>query len=1253
VRRWLSRAVIVLAVGALFLFGVLLVLEESGLVARLVRQRLARALGPLGARLELEHAELVWFEPGLELTGLRLDSGAGAAPSVLQIERLRVTLAPTLDEVRALTLEGGRAVLGPRFFDDWNRFATHASSLDGGTRSAFPFAHVRDFELALELYDGSNFELGRLTLAARERESASIELAGRLEPSLGGAIGAPDAILLGGLVAPGGVEVWSSAHELALESRALPAGAIPRRWPELDGAARLTLEAAFQMTFADAARPTGRIRAWLDRGRFRLGSQHPTLTGLELELEADLQPSAGGDLWSKEAWDGRARLQGTLGPSPLWLWTEVGRRVPGDAWARVFGRAGEVAVDERSLAPLGLAEPTRFVHEMLDPEGRVDLGFVGSIGGRADSLSHDLALRIEARGEASVRYLGVPGEPASGLPLPLRRVEAEVLAAARSSAARPWRLSIPKMVGEHGSGVLDGWMQVTAPERTDGAFPMPELDVVLRTSSLAVDPALIASLAANKDLAWLGPDFAPAGGTLGGEFRLRTGPEFGGTSGAGDLRLEGVSLRWSEVPVQLDGVSGDIRLRWGRAPSVALGRPELRRRDFAVAYDLDNRRAPERLGARARVAGWVREEPIPPVFDPETLPTEFLQEIRVEIDELGLRGRDFEILATSFPALRHEVESYGAVGRVRVLYHGAAPALDLPYQASIEVTPLEVHARPQFFQRQTRDLRGRVLVETLQGQAGESRAAQLVLSGTWPSGVELFTTGTIPHRGQALVHVYGAGIDPDNTSFKGALLTSLAESPTSGGIDLTSWTLAGPVDLALTTRFDPASPEPAVNHYLIQLRDNELRTEDLFLEDLRGTLVQEGDVLSSELVEGSLRGHPIEVRALCTFPLALLGSVPQADPWLAREGFWSDTAGRVLQADLHCAALPLDAAHLEGLLAPEALAHLRENPSWRGALDVLGARLVVTTEAGDRGKVAVRGPMRLHDLSVRLGLPIEVETAEVDLRELVLESERYRGWAEIARVNAALAERRLTNARMIAGYVDGRLTIDNLSGDFEGGRLESLGGASGGARKALGVDLFEPHRFDVAMRLVRVSVGSLLRGVFRSTIADEGVLDASLQISGTPDDVLALTGRGSLSLDEGALWSIPVIRVLFARLGFDKSGLFDRLRSRFELRDGRVQVSHLEIRSALMDLVGRGWQDLDGELSYDLEVRYELLDKLGPLGRLLYWLNNSLMRVAVRGDFERPAVKVRNSILELISSFDDRPERRLPLPSFSPLGPRF
>ncbi|HEX6884813.1 MAG TPA: AsmA-like C-terminal region-containing protein [Planctomycetota bacterium] len=1252
-RVWLSRLLIGTAAACLLGLGLLLVFEESGLLARVVERRLARALGPLGERLSLDHAALRWFEPGLELVGLRLEGPKDAAPSALELHRVHLVLSPRLDAVRWVSIEGGRMLLGPRLFDDWNRLATRTSEPGARGDGHMPLVTARDFELGLELFDGSSFELGRLALAARADADGTVELAGRLEPSLGGALVAPEAIRLSGVLSDEGVQVWSAARALALESRALPPSALPPGWPQIEGAARLTLEADFQLVYADVARPSGRIRASLDGGRFRFGSDRPALSDLELELEADLAPPPGGDLWQRESWDGRARLRARVDDAPVLLWAEVGRRVAGTAWLEASGRARGVRIDAQSLAALGLEQPTRFAREMLGPTGRLDLGASVSLGGRADALSHDIAVHFGSDGAAALTYLGVPGEPGTGLPLPLFAVRGEGVAGVHSGQTRPWRLCVPAVTAQHGSGSLAGWMQLLAPAREAGAFPLPELDLELATPSLAVDATLLAALEANPDLAWIRPDFAPANGTLAADLRLRSGPELGGTSAAAEVRLAGVSLRWSEVPVQMDGVSGELKLRWARDVSVVRDKPHLHQRALGVAYELDNRRASGRLGARARVAGWVREPPLPPVFDPAAVPDELHQELWIEIDELGLRGRDFEILAESFPQLEREVEGYGAVGRVRVRFHGAQPSLLLPFRSSIEATPLEVHARPQFFQRQTRDLRGRVLIEAVEDQGGETRAAHFVLGGTWPSGVELFASGTIPFTGEALMHVYGAGIDPDNTSFKGALLTSLAESPTSGGIDLTDWTLAGPVDLALTSRFDPASPAPATNDYQIQLRDNDLRSTDLVLRDLRGTLVQQGDVLTSSLVEATLGGHPLELRDLCTFPLAMLPAVGGADPWLAREGFWSDPNGRALQADVHCRDLPLDAQHLAGLLTPEALAHLRENPDFRGFLDVLGARLVMTSEFDDDGRVAMRGPMRLHDMSLQLGLPIEVRTAEVDLREMVLESERFRGWAEIAGMDASLAERRLSSARMIAGYVDGRLTIDNLSGDFEGGRLESLGGAGGGSSKALGIDLFEPHRFDVAMRISDANVESLMRGVFQSSIADEGKLDATLQLSGRPDDVLGLTGQGTLALDEGALWSIPVIRVLFAQLGFEKGGLFDRLRSRFELRDGRVQVSHLEIQSALMNLVGRGWQDLDGELAYDLEVRYALLDRLGPVGRLLYWLNNSLMRVAVRGDFERPEVAVRNSILELVKGFDDRPPRSLPLPKFSPLGPRF
>lgn len=1252
---WLRRILVGLAALAALAFGGLLVLEESGLLTRVVRNRLARELGEVGAGLTLEHVALAWFEPGLELRGLRLTTGGAPGTPDLELRHLHLTFSPRLERLDGVRVEGGRVLLGARLFDAWNRLANQRAERAGqGPPATPPAGSVRGLEVALELYDGKHFELGAVDLCARPGPDGGIELAGRLAPSLGGAITSPVPIRINGAVTPERARLWASARDLALETRALPANALARPLPLSEGSARLTLDSSFELEFADAARPRGHLRASLREGKLLVRPDVPRVEDLAIELEAALEPPPGADPWGRDSWDARASVRGRLGATPLWAWSEFGRNLPAGQWLKAWGEAREVSVEPEALAALGLEPRVAFAREMLQPHGHVDLDASVAIGREDGNWTHDAAARVRAASGFTLAYHGLPGEAESGFPVPFAHLGGELLAASRTEGDRPWRLAGLGLSAEESEGRLDGWLQVTAPSRSASpAFPLPELDLVISSPSLALVPALRAGLEQNHYLRWIGPAFSPENGTLAGDFRLRTGPELGGTSGQGSLRLRGVSLRWSEVPVPLDNVEGRLDLLWEREVSVARDQPLLHRRPIGVAYVFDNRGGP-RVGAQARVEGWVRELPCPPVFDPAVPPPEALQELRVEIDELGLRGRDFDLLSARFPALEREVQEYGAVGRTRVHYRGVQLAPGAPFLSEIEATPIEVHVRPQFFQRQTRDLHGRILIQSEDGEAGQENAAQFVLAGTWPGGVELFGQGQIPATGEAHVQVLGAGIDPSNTSFKGALITSLAEgNPASGGVDLSSWTLAGRVDFALQTSFDPLDPAPPRNRYRFQLRNNDFHSTDLVLRDLHGTFTQEDDLLSSPLVEATLGGHPLELRNVLTFPLAILPRVPGADPLLAREGFWKDPTGRAMQAEVVTRDLPLDAEHLVGLLEPAVLENLRQNPSWRGELDVLGARLLVTREERNQGKVALRGSMQAHDIALRLGLPIRIDTAHVALQESIVEGGRFRGWASIDGLEATIAERRLSDASMIAGYVDGRLTIDNLSGEFEGGRLESLGGALGGASKALGVDLAEPHRFDVAVRLNGVGVGGLLRGVFQSSIADEGVLDASLQLSGTPGEVLALTGRGALSLDEGALWSIPVMRELFQQLGFDKGGLFDRLRSRFELRDGRLKVSHLEIRSSLLDLVGEGWQDLDGRLSYDLEVRYGLVDRLGLFGRVLYWLNNSLMRVAVRGDFDRPVVKIRNSILELLSGFDSNPPRRLPMPGFSALGARF
>lgn len=1252
----LVRGLHVLAWTLLAAFAALWVAEVSGLLTHAVRRRIAGELGPLGQRLQVERVALRWFEPAVVLEGVNLVATGEAEPPALRLDRVVVSLGWNLRQLRALRVEGGRVLGGDRLLTDWSRLVEYRGRdrTESGSRTVrrLPGFVVSDLRLALELPDLSLFEVGALDLLARPAGHEDFELAGRVKPTLGGAVEGPGRILVQGRLDRTGVALTAWARDLEVATRALELPAPFGSSPVSEAAARVTLDSSFETGFLDGRPPRALLRASVSGGRvLPAGSRHPW-EDVELEVDAEFRPRPGMDFWEREAWDARATLSASSGTRPLRARLAFGRNVAGGRWGEAWGTIEGLDLGAESLADLGLppalAPLLDHLRATFSPEGVVDVAGVLEVQhDRTTGWERDLAVHAGARGGLAVTYRGWPEEPGTGLPYTVDGISGDAVFALRPRGTPLWRAGAGGLSGRHGPGEARGWLRFEAPD-VRSARPVPSFEIELEARGLPIDDDVRAALEANRDLNWVWPTFAPEGGRFGTRWRLLSSAQHGGLTAAGEVRLEDVGMRWNEVPVPLAGVSGNLSVRWAATPVPGPG-PRGWVRPFGVGYRFDNLAA-ERVGAQASVRGWLRED-APPQGWKAGEPPPLIQEIALDLPSLGLRGRDYDILVQSFPPLGRQLGELSARGRVRARYHGVEPEVGAPFVSTIEATPIEVEVTPVFFQRRT-PVRGRVLVDSVDdGSEQGAFASRHSLFGTWPGLVELATRGVVPASADATIEVYGAGIDPSNTSFKGALVTSLTEGATQT-LDLSAWKLAGPVDFSMKATFDPRSDEPAENRYRMYLRDNDLETEDLALANLNGTLDQSGDTLASAHVFGTLGGHPIELRDVRTFPLAALRTIDDVDPWLLREGFWNDVNGHALQADLYFRDLPLDEAHLESLLDEEDLELVRDE-HWSGQMDALGARLVVTSESDDRGRVALRGDLRLHDMTMRLGLPIAVETADVHVEESVIESSRLRGWAHIDGLVADIAERRLTDGRMIASYVDGRLTMDNLAGAFEGGSLEALGGTGGGARKALGIDLSEPYRFDVAVRLRRVDIAGLLQGVFASSIADEGVLDATLQISGTPEEVLGWTGRGTLGLEEGALWSIPVIRELFGQLGFDRTGLFDRMQARFELRDGRVSVDHIAIRSNLFDLVGRGWQDLDGRLAYDLEVRYGLLDSLGIFNRLLYWLNNNLWRVAIRGDFERPLVTIRNFLFELLTGFDDDPARLLPMPRFSSLGPRF
>ncbi|MEW6071117.1 MAG: AsmA-like C-terminal region-containing protein [Planctomycetota bacterium] len=1279
--RLLSRLALAAAWLVVWVAALLFVVEESGLLTDLARAELASRLGPLGAGMEIEHVRLKWFEPGLVAEGvlLRPPPAAGAAeaprPLLLRLDSVHLSIDPRFDPrrpLRRLRADGGRVRISDALFDAFGRFSAWRAEEGGAGILPFepPSLVLTDIDVDLELPTGETLDLGEVTLAATFDGAEGYDFVGRLTPTLAGAVPRAVAIHVEGHQGPEGARLSSTVRGLPVEVGPAAVPAALRSLSIERFAGELSLTAETSIAWSPSPALQSEVRVSIADASLRLAAPAGPVEELAIELAATYEYAAGGRLWDRAAWSARMRIAGEWEGSPLFAHGEFGREAPGEDWAHLAGRLEALPVDAASADRLALRGAARRTFEAFSPVGTVDVAFDVALPAGAGSEG---APRWGPRALAHVRHTGRSGAAfhgwpnaageREGLPIPCTDLRGDLLLSYVPASPRPLRLGIVRLSADHGSGrvLFDGLL--SSPDPASG-FPLAELDLDLSVPAMAVDDRLRAGLEGGPDTRKIWTDWGPRGGTLSAAWRLHQSARTDGFTAAGDVEIRDASLAWAGLPVRLEGVGGHLELRWGERAMRVRGEPRRRHRPFGIAYRFANLSpAGIRERAEAEVVGFGRSEAVAAPaggeeeIDAAKVAREWIEDLEVRVPALLLRGADWDVLAATFPALATEVAALGARGSVGARFRGVRPAAPAPYVSVVEVAPLVAEVTPEEFPRRTRDLSGRVLIrtETAPGGTGEpSTAVGLALAGSWPQGVELALHGEIPPRGPARLDVLGAGVDPTNTAFKGALATARAEGeePAEGGLDSSGGSIHGRLDFAARTEFAAGEDTPPESTVRVHLRRNELQNGSLRLGNLRGVLEQRGELWTSPRLEATLAGHPLELHDVLVLPLRDASALPTTDPLLSRPGFWRDPDGFAVQAELHARDLPADEEHLASLVGAEVLAALRESATWTGAVDVSGARILLTSEAGGEGKVAIRGRVEPHDLAMRLGVPIEVSRGVLDIRELVFEQGLVRGWGEIGDLDARIADRRLSGARMIVGYVDGRLTIDDLTGEFEGGELQALGATGSGSRKALGIDLSPPYRFDVAVRLRNVPLDRLLRGVFPSPIADQGIMDLALQVSGTPGEVLGLTGSAWLRLEEGRLWSIPVMRELFHQLGFDETAIFSRLRARFELRNGVVETPHIEIKSKIVNLVGSGSLALDGALHYDLEMHTSLLDRLEGPNRLVYWLNNILWRVAVRGDMARPVVRVRSALLEILRPFR-APARALPLPAFAPLPRRF
>lgn len=1282
--------------------------SATGALTPVAERLLASRLGPLGDGLELEGARVDLFGPAIVLEGLRIDDERGEPH--LRLARVRATLSPGAlagRPLESIVVQGGSVVLSaelldgldPSNGDDPGEATPDDPGPDdeGGRRPSRrvrpPLVIVRDVTLNARDDDDVERWLGRVDLAVDEDAAGRRTLAGAVHRA-----GAGTVHLAGGDRSDGRFAVAATADQLPVALEELPwRGALADAGVHLlDGELTFRLDGLIDLDGEHP--PHATLRASFANANLggNLGAaglvsddELGTIPSLELAsagvgLEVEFAPAEGEDWRGLGAWSLLTHVDGLFGDTPMEAWVLAGDAAGVGDIARVWAHLPDANVEPDFLRGVGLWRVLRKEWKALEPRGRVALTaglrvpiqVVPAPGVEAPPVQSDLVVDVEGDGRAGFTFRGWQnsGGEREGLPLPFDEARGRVAFGRLETLERPVlrreRLAVLGIELARPSGArMSARGMVCTPLEPGRA----DIDLQLRASGIPIDAALLEALGELDATAGIERDYAPEGGSLDADVRVVQLKTLEGLAASGRIDVHDTRLAWHELPAPVDACSGTLHLAWAGHQRVYTRGPGRTRhqRPFGLALDLRGRLA---TAAGVAVRGQFRDDR-PPLPDGTVLPDEprsraDVQSLTVELERLSLRGQDMRILQEEWPVLGETLAEIDAKGWVDAVYRSDRDGQDAALASEVTVALDGIELLPDAFRMPTRDVRGTVrsqLVEVTDPEEVELDDEEAVavsieghVLGTWARDVPLSAHVSIPAFGVGRLRARAAGVDPSNPALLGALLIVMDES--EGGIaestGVTDIGLTGRMDFSVDSRLDRDSELSAEDLLRVFLRGNTLASGSVELRELEGVLQHSERVLSSDRIAARIGRTPVVLSGVHLLPAEEVHRFLDDHPLLAREGFLPGNAGTVMLGRLSARDLPIDAEHLGVFVGEDVVERVLEEFEWRGSLDIEDAALYMTGDGRGNAKLGVQGPLVPHDVHLQLGVPLNVISGALDIHALILEAGRARAWVDVRDLFGNVAGRHLDHASMTITYVDGRMTVGGLDAQLEGGTLASLGGPGRGDT-ALALDLVEPYRFDLGVRLgARVEgesdaeVDRLFGGLFDSSVRDLGRARGELRLSGSPQSLLDLEGEGTIDLVDARLWSVPVARELFRSLGFDATATFDRMAMRFEVADGRVEMTEVRVESPLLHLVGSGSMDLNGELHQRFDVRYSLVEKLGPITMLIYWIQNSLLRVEIRGDMTRPQIFLRNGLTEMFQR-EARWDRDLPLPDYSRLAPRF
>ncbi len=1243
--------------------------ESTGLLSRMVRRRAQAALTPLGLEAELGDSRIGWFSRSLSVSDIRVVGSSPSEELEWTVRDVRLVLGFRLSTgffLERIEAKGGLLQISEQGL--WQLREDLAANPSIGENKK-PGLHVQPHVLveglAIKFFDGAKtWDQGSLWVENNPAdEGLSVMLRWLLpgqESPLGTAarMEAPQQLVARAHSLKGApLRIQLQAHEVDLGATNL--SPLLAHWiPSLHEepiAGLLSLEGRVDVPLAQGNRTSANVRLQLRDAYVPLVTQGPkrqSFQNLDFDLEGSYVGRKAQDWMKRDSWRGRAQALARWSDVDLRLQTRFGQSARPDSMADIWLQTEALEVSQEFAERLGNPKVVTNLRDMLDPEGSIALAaglrLPADLHWLEEKVPHlPLAVRVDSRGTMSVAYVGPPnylhdGMRDVGFPRRIAEAQGKVIFIAEPAldiSQRTGIFDVSGTVGEGRAEVQGGvWAPLVDPEvrrmqrEVPGQYPLlASSRLAIRGYGLTFDQPMVDAFEGLRGVEGSQEvlnDFSPRDGDV--DLVLDFWGKRGKFSPNSRLEVQARSLdaSWSRFPIPMKDVTASVVLiSDDEKPHESSSQLQ-----YEVLGNSPVSRAPLHVSGHSIVRGKQAEQTWTQLLAPE----------------INLRSSALKTSLDSVdPEFRSVFEQAHLTGWLDLVLQSVQARSGETIQTYAEARPHGegLSALPGAFPIETNSMRGRILARA-EIEPGIQRVE--------PEHIRLWTRTHILGR-------FGSRSQPFPLSI---LATSEPDQPAQGSlavadIDVLSPLIVGAVGQYLSTdrdrfqAFDPDSipmegrisgscdllfappgtdgdPEIDVRLELDLARFGPEGKE--ILRDLKGQVTWSKEVGSwkGKNLTGLLGETPIRLHQLSVSP---------------------QEQGTQVVLDFSATGLPVDEQHLEPFLEPELLRTLITELDSKGHLDVHKGHL--TLFIPDHGPPALRlqAQIRPRNAFIRLGLPVEVEDTQLFEIDLHYEGTHVRARGTVEGLTGNVAERHLDDANFQFTYVAPRLTIEEFTGSFEGGRLNSLGAGADGPAGFFALDLEPPFRFSLSAAMSKVDVGRLLAGVFNSDFANEGLLDGELRLNGDVDHLTQVRGSGHARLSDSALWAIPVFQSLFSQLGFDTTATFKLMQAGFQVGDGRINMHQMQIKSDLLSLIGTGWVDFDGGLKQDLEVRYSLVDRLGPLTRLLYLIQNSLLRISIRGDMARPRVVLGG----LFSQFFRNPtgQRQLPLPGLSDLPKSF